>query len=184
MSSIVTRYQKYNAHTIFQDHPEFFSHFLIKQEEGESFTHFKKRYIHTCVEAGEYNWSCFKNPESAKAIFLLVGLRDRWFAREVFALCSYYTVAHFDTVLLLCKKVAGIIHVTQQARLRGSISGFRKTSRGVWNWMQDKPGIFPYRLELLRYQLLHGKTYEGPSAPLNQLPRRLLEIQESNYLVF
>ena len=180
MSSVATGYKKYTTETIFKHHPEFFSHFLIKQEEGESFTHFKKRYIDTCVEAEDYNWSCFRNIASAKAIFFLVGLRNRWLAREVYAICCHYgpyePTHDIYSVIRLCNKVLGLIHLVQQAKLisRGRLTTYRR-STGIWNWMQYTPGNFPQKLEKLRYILVNGKEYVGQNPPPQKFPRRLRE---------
>ena len=87
---------------IFLVDPTFYSHFLIKQERGETIKGFIDRYRETCLRVGKTRWQIFFNTEEAQSIFFLVGLSNRWLAREVNALLITYGVGSFrNTVLIL-----------------------------------------------------------------------------------
>ena len=146
---------------IFAEDPSFFSHFLIKQERGETAKHYLERYRCNCLQAGESRWDYFYSPIRARAIFFLVGLRNRWYAREVYALSLSGFGSSLKSILSLCRRVSRAIVTLKTAQRSGSFTT-QRTRKSVWDWAQYRPNVPVYHLELLRYQLLTGSSYPGP----------------------
>ena len=110
---------------------------------------------------GETRWQIFFNPEEAQSIFFLVGLSNRWLAREVNALLITYGIGSFrNTVLTL--KFASSAQRTFNEVSRSELKIEKDNSKTAWDWAQNRPNTPAYRLELFRYILLTGKEYSGP----------------------
>ena len=159
-----SKLRKTSPFGIFAEDPSFFSHFLIKQEIGEPCNHFKRRFLATCAKPGEDRWNYFFNPHQAKAIFFLVGLRNRWLAREVYAVISQLQNWSFKDLLIFCEDISHALIVTRKAHHIDRQINWQ-SKRSVWDWAQNRPNTPVYHLELLRYQLLTGNSYQGPFPP-------------------
>ena len=146
---------------IFLFDPTFFSHFLIKQERGETIKGFIERYRENCLRTGKPRWQSFFNPEEAQSIFFLIGLRNRWLAREVYALLLTYGFESFrNTVLVL--KFASSAFRTYTEVSRAEPNNQKVSAKSAWDWAQNRPNTPVYQLELWRYTLLTGSQYTGP----------------------
>ena len=152
--------KKTTPYGIFAQDPSFFSHFLIKQEIGEPTIHYLERYKSTCGKPTQGKWNYFIFPQQAQGLFFLVGLRNRWFAREVFAACQHWQFFNLADVVLACRDLSRKIALLQSAQRSGSLTTSR-SKHGIWGWAQYRPNSPVYQLELLRYQLLTGLSYQG-----------------------
>ena len=155
-----SKLKKTSPFGIFAEDPSFFSHFLIKQERGESAKNYLLRYVDTCLSPGEDRWQYFTNPVQAKAIFFLVGLRNRWLAREVYAWSILWQTCNLPDILSFCRSASCALVILHSAQRSGSFTT-RTTKQGLWKWAQYRPNTSVYHLELLRYQLLTGKSFHG-----------------------
>ena len=154
---------KTSPYGIFSTDPTFFSHFLIKQERGEAIKEFIQRYKDTCLNTWEFRWQTFFNPQEARNIFFLVGLKNRWLAREVYALLLHFgTDCEFENTLIYLKAASSAAQTCRQYSRPGPSTNIRR-ERTTWDWAQNRPNTPVYQIELWRYNLLTGKAYTGPT---------------------
>ena len=146
---------------IFLVDPTFYSHFLIKQERGERIKGFIERYREICLRQGKSRWQIFFNPEEAQSIFFLVGLSNRWLAREVDALLIQYGGGSFRNTVLILKFASSALRTYFEVS-RAELNTQKVSAKTAWDWAQNRPNTPVYQLELLRYILLTGKQYTGP----------------------
>ena len=146
---------------IFLVDPTFFSHFLIKQERGEKIKGFVDRYREICLQKGEARWHIFFDPEEAQSIFFLVGLKNRWLAREAYALLQIYGEGTFCDTLRLVRFASSALRTYTDVSRPGPTT-YKYRTKSAWDWAQNRPNTPVYQLELWRYILLTGKSYSGP----------------------